>query len=227
MRSGGIWCSWRLCQMLLLAFSLYCLTTLASSATTSAAPKANSLARHHAVVTNGRTIGSAVALDEGLFLTAAHVLENRQPGDNVHLVMPGRTPAAAPATILQISRNMDVALLRSDRSSAPPARLGATGPGRNQQILAIGVDASRGPYARRLAKGHVQLRGVHQHPFGTGLIADMPGARAGFSGGPVFDRSGNLVGILCAIGHSDRSGQSVFVLPIDIVLTNLGLQLTH
>ncbi|HVH04252.1 MAG TPA: hypothetical protein VM891_15130, partial [Amaricoccus sp.] len=35
--------------------------------------------------------------------------------------------------------------------------------------------------------------------FGPGLIARLPGARPGFSGGPLFDRQGRLAGMVTAI----------------------------
>ena len=35
--------------------------------------------------------------------------------------------------------------------------------------------------------------------FGPGLIASVPGVRPGFSGGPMLDRQGRLVGMVTAI----------------------------
>lgn len=36
-------------------------------------------------------------------------------------------------------------------------------------------------------------------PFGPGVIARLPGVRPGFSGGPVLDDAGRLVGMIAAI----------------------------
>jgi hypothetical protein len=41
--------------------------------------------------------------------------------------------------------------------------------------------------------------GVTLPPFGPGFVAALPGVRRGFSGGPVLDAQGHLVGMIAAL----------------------------
>ena len=67
-------------------------------------------------------------------------------------------------------------------------------------VTAVGIDAGDGGAGERLA-----LSGVVLDPredlaaFGPGLVAWLPGARPGFSGGPLLDERGRLVGMVTAI----------------------------
>lgn len=188
----------------------------AATATTRTLVGDHPLFSHHAAVLNGRHIGSAVALEGGFLVTAAHVLQGKRAGDVVRLVMPGNGRAVARARIVGISQEMDVALLSAGEGLLVPARLGNL-PARQQPLWAAGVDASAGPYARRMATGRVDVRGVTEPRFGTGMIAAMQGAVPGFSGGPVFDRRGRLIGMLCGL-RTSRGPQAAFILPIPAVL---------
>ena len=74
-------------------------------------------------------------------------------------------------------------------------------------VTAAGIDAGEGGAGERLA-----LAGVVLDPredlaaFGPGLVAWLPGARPGFSGGPLLDERGRLVGMVTAIRPAEGSG---------------------
>jgi CBS domain-containing protein len=70
------------------------------------------------------------------------------------------------------------------------------------------VDASGGPGTG----GRLELGGAVVAPraeiaaYGPGLVVRMPGVRPGFSGGPVLDAEGRLVGMIAAIRASPAAG---------------------
>ena len=68
------------------------------------------------------------------------------------------------------------------------------------QVVAAGIDAADGRIgARREVAGVVLAPQAEIAAFGPGLIATLPGARPGFSGGPLLDRRGRLVGMVTAL----------------------------
>lgn len=53
-------------------------------------------------------------------------------------------------------------------------------------------------------------------PFGSGVIADMPQIRKGFSGGLVFNDRGQLVGMVAALrAGSSSGGPEAFILSVE------------
>jgi S1-C subfamily serine protease len=168
---------------------------------------------YHATVLIGRVRGSSFAISDGVAVTNAHVLNGRRRGQRVRLVAGGKR---VDAVVLAVSDRMDLALLRVGDGFLPVATgAGRAGPGGS--VVAAGVVArSNGPGKRMTVNGRVSSGRKHLAPFGTGVIAEMPGIRRGFSGGPVFDGGGQLVGMVAAL-RPKGSGNDAFILTADAV----------
>lgn len=159
---------------------------------------------HHAAVLNGRIVGSAFLIAGDLALTNAHVVAGLAPGALVTLVSESGAGAAT-AQVVAVSPRMDLAVLRAPEGFLPvvPARDAASHLG--LAVRGAGVDASSG----RGMGPRLELPGAVIDPettlgaFGPGLVISMPGVRPGFSGGPVLDAEGRLVGMITAIRSSD------------------------
>gem|GEM_PF-1219976 len=148
------------------------------------------------VQANGVSLGAAVALEgpacDGVALvTNAHVL--RQAGPSVELRR-GDGGAVVPARVLAISPRMDLAVLCAPAGFVVPARVAGSLPERGAPVWAVGPQG----LGRAVAQGHVARPGARMQGFGSGFTAHM-GALMGFSGGPVVDRSGRLVGLTTAL----------------------------
>lgn len=154
---------------------------------------------YHAVLVNGTTIGSAFLLADGVAVTNRHVLRGRLPGEPVLLVAPDLR--SVEARVVAFSPWMDLAVLRVPAGFLPvvgavdaPERVGLA-------VTAAGIDGADDATAgqRMEAPGEVVAARAEIPAYGPGLIARMPGARPGFSGGPLFDGEARLVGMLTAI----------------------------
>jgi S1-C subfamily serine protease len=175
----------------------------------------------HATVTAGPTTGSAFLLADGLAVTNAHVIGDRAPGAEVTLVASAAPGRRAAAEVLAVSRRMDLALLRVPPGFGPVAP-GADAPlGRGRGLRAAGVVAeATGPGRRLELDGAIASEVFTLPPFGPGLVTRMPGVRRGFSGGPVLDAEGRLVGMIAALrpppgggaAGATRAGAEAFVL---------------
>ena len=151
-------------------------------------------------VKSGRRGAGAGAIwhSDGLIVTAAHVLENGP--FSVRL----EDGTELPAALLATDRERDVAALTVQASGLPAVQLGDSARlrpgewvgalgfpwGRESRLVAGSVSGTD-----RLPEGPERRRGRHhEHPERDWVVVDLR-LRPGFSGGPLFDARGRLVGI--------------------------------
>jgi S1-C subfamily serine protease len=164
---------------------------------------------YHAMVANGRVVGSAFMIEDGVAVTNRHVVTGLRPGGAVVLIASGPGRKRAEGRLIAISPRMDLAVLAVPRGFLPRLSDDAP-PAVGQPVAAAGVDAGNGLQPGTLVElsGVVVDAGRTIPAFGPGLIARLPGARPGVSGGPLLDRRGRLVGMVTAIrpGSTAASG---------------------
>lgn len=145
-------------------------------------------------------IGSAFAVDADHVVTAAHVVRDLVPGDAVALLHQGRRLTAI---FLAKSNRIDLAVLSQQQASLPIVGATVAAPV-HRFVSATGTTMSGSGPSVRQAAGRITSACVWLPGFGNGLVARLVGATPGFSGGPVLDEDGGLVGMLVAL---EQSGQ--------------------
>jgi len=168
---------------------------------------------HHATVYNGELVGSAFALAPGVVVTNAHVVDGLAPGSSLALVASSREAPRAAARVVAVSRRMDLAVLAVPEGFlAPVDEANSTGSA-GLAVTGAGVDATGPDLPLRALRGEIIDARADVTVFGPGLVIRMPGVRRGFSGGPVLDGRGALVGMIAAIrpGRAPASPASGFV----------------
>lgn len=155
---------------------------------------------YHATVLNGRTVGSAFMIAPGIVVTNRHVARGVAPGGTATLIASadGRSVAAR---LIAVSPHMDLAVFAAPPDFLPPVAPAAAAPRRGLEVISAGVDAGgrAWPAPKMALAGEVIEARAHVPAYGPGLIAWLPGVRPGFSGGPMFDRAGRLIGMVTAI----------------------------
>lgn len=140
---------------------------------------------------SGVSVGAAIAVDDRHLLTNAHVL--RQAGGPVTLRR-ADGGAEAVAELVGTSPRMDLAVLRMPEGFLRAAALAPELPRAGERVWAMGPEG----LGRALAEGVVARPYVQMRGFGPGFTAGL-GALMGFSGGPVVDRTGRVMGLTTAL----------------------------
>jgi len=140
-----------------------------------------------------RLLGSATPIGGRYVLTNRHVIDlAERRGAEVALSLGGRI---MPATIAGVSGRLDIAVLVAAEPLGPTPAIAAT--------LGAGAAVSaRGPSGDRV-HGSIVSRPWNE-AWGPALFARLPVA-FGFSGGPVTDASGALVGLVTAAVNPSAS----------------------
>jgi S1-C subfamily serine protease len=155
---------------------------------------------YHATLVNGNVVGSTFMMAEGLAVTNAHVVRGLHVGGTVMMVSSSGKRERFQGRLVAVSREMDMALVAVPSGRLAVSARGDAAPRAGQRVVSAGVDATGGWPAPRLeVSGVVTQASVDQPAFGPGLVARLPGVKPGFSGGPLFDGEGRLLGMVTAI----------------------------
>lgn len=158
---------------------------------------------------NGVSVGAAVAMDGRRFVTNAHVL--RQASGVLHLRR-ADGGAAVEARILATSPRMDLAVLEVAEDFARPAPIARRVPRAGERVWAVGPQG----LGRALAAGHVTRPRVEMQGFGSGFTAGL-GVLMGFSGGPVVDAQGQVLGLTTALPMPGAAPAMAMLTGFDVV----------
>jgi S1-C subfamily serine protease len=149
--------------------------------------------------------GSGVHIGNGYIVTAAHVV-----GDSPGAVVKDDTDTSQIGTVLWVNKAYDLALIRIDRPEMRSAPLVC------KPRLTVGdeLQAVGNPLSLQFIHtwGRVASYVAERGPWKSSVIADMAVA-PGMSGGPVFDRSGGVVGIVVGTAAVPM-GMSASLVPI-------------
>ncbi len=157
-----------------------------------------------------KVMGTGIGWGNGLVITCAHVLDEPAPVE-VYL----RNGTHHKATVVGKASKLDVAVLRLE-TELPSLPLGASRDLRvGQKVLAMGH-----PFELGLSLSVGYVGGIERElPLVTGgrlknLIQVDAAINPGFSGGPLLDSHGRLIGIMAA--SIDRTGIG-FAIPVETI----------
>jgi S1-C subfamily serine protease len=134
--------------------------------------------------------GSGVFISaDGLFLTAAHVIENST------FLRVVTQKGAIKATIVQVDRANDVALLKCEGTFVPVQIKSSSSLKLGQTVFTLGFpDIQIQGFSPKMTKGEISsLLGVQDDPRQWQISVPV---QPGNSGGPLFDEQSNLVGLI-------------------------------
>jgi S1-C subfamily serine protease len=146
--------------------------------------------------------GSGVACADGATVTSRHVVE----GSAAINVAPNEGPVAFGS--VEVSGRADVAVVHTQLHVARAVRMAAHDPGRGEWVVVAGypVDGAALEVHRAKVVDYVEGRYRDEHDM---VMRVSLNPRPGMSGGPVFDASGRLAGLVYA-----SEGQSGYGLVI-------------
>lgn len=156
---------------------------------------------------DGATRGAVVGFGERHVMTCAHLLG---AGDESVTLSRGDGTETA-ARVVARSRRMDLALLRVPAGFLAAPVSAETPPQRGEPVWAAGAPG----IGHAVAQGHVEAPDAEMPGFGRGFTARMP-ALMGYSGGPVVDREGRLMGLTAALPEPGAAGALAFLTGADL-----------
>jgi S1-C subfamily serine protease len=148
--------------------------------------------------------GSGVACASGVTVTSRHVVE----GSAAVNVAPHEGPVALGP--VELSGDADVAVVRTQLQTGESVRLADHDPGRGQQVTIAGYPVGGSSLEMHEAQVVDYVEGRYRDERDTVMRVTL-NPRPGMSGGPVFDTSGRLVGLVYA-----SEGQSGYGLAIPV-----------
>jgi len=168
------------------------------------------------VLTDGRSGTGFYIGQSGWLLSNQHVVGNARA---VRVRLPGGREL--PAEVLRVDTARDVALLKTEPPGVRPLPLRLDEPGLGEDVYALGSplgDTFNTTLTRGILSGVRMLNGQE---FLQSDVAILPGS----SGGPLLDRSGQVVGITVAgLGARGMAGMNFFI-PLASAVERLNLQL--
>lgn len=151
---------------------------------------------------NGTSLGSgtlvAVGDDYGIVVTNWHVV--RDATKPLVVVFPDGF--RSPGSVLKTDRNWDLAAVAVQRPDVPPVALSAAAPQPGETLTIAGYGA--GSYRAATGRCTQYLSPGRRLPFE--MVEVSTAARQGDSGGPIFNRRGELAGVLFGATHETTSG---------------------
>jgi S1-C subfamily serine protease len=160
-----------------------------------------------ALQVNGATRGAAVGFDDRHVLTCAHVVASGGPV----VLRRGLDGAEVTAGAVLRSRRMDLAVLRVPAGFLQPPICATEAPRSGEAVWAAGVPGLGSP----VAQGVVEAVDAEMPGFGRGFTARMP-VLMGYSGGPVVDRNGVLMGLTSALPGGGGASFLAFLTGADL-----------
>ncbi|WP_160939093.1 S1 family peptidase [Teichococcus coralli] len=156
---------------------------------------------------SGLTRGGVVGFDDRHVLTCGHVLE----GGARSALLRRADGAEETGSLVARSGRMDLAVLQVRPGFLTPAARAEDPPQRGELVWAAGAPSIGSP----IAQGHVEAPDAEMPGFGRGFTARMP-VLMGYSGGPVVDEGGQLLGLTAALPQPGAAGALAFLLGADI-----------
>ena len=146
--------------------------------------------------------GSGVACGDGVTVTSRHVVE----GSVAVNVAPHEGPVALGP--VELSGDADVAVVRTQLQTGESVRLAEHDPGRGEPVTVAGYPVGGAALEMHEARVVDYVEGRYRDERDTVMRVTL-NPRPGMSGGPVFDASGRLAGLVYA-----SEGQSGYGLAI-------------
>lgn len=179
------------------------------------------MTRYHWTVMSAQTSGSGFAVAQGIVATNAHVVRGLAVGKRVRLLAPAPQRHRVRGRLLAVSPNMDLALIAVSASDMFVASERVQRLKAGTRVFAVGARINRGHARVQFSSGQMRTGQIVIRSYGPGGMARFGEIGPGFSGGPVFDAKGRLVGMVSAVTQAPvgRAGMNDAFLISAIALT--------